>query len=77
MRYAKETEIFTRSNCDAEAPLKCKIPNEEMRFLPPKGRAAMSGKHNKDKISLSGQVMFESYVFQLLRVQKVLKEACT
>ncbi|RDY00149.1 hypothetical protein CR513_16711, partial [Mucuna pruriens] len=69
--------MFTRSNCDAEAPLECKITNEEMRFWLPEGRNTMSGKHN-DKISLSGQVMFESYVFQLLRVQKVMNEAsCT
>jgi len=31
-----------------------------------------SEKQNNDKISFSGQVMFESFVFQLLRVQKVL-----
>ncbi|KAG2395021.1 uncharacterized protein HKW66_Vig0076040 [Vigna angularis] len=36
-----------------------------------------SEKHNNDTISLSGQVMFESFVFQLLHVQKVLKEAPT
>lgn len=32
-------------------------------------------KHNKERIDLSGQVMFESYVLQFLCIQKVLKEA--
>ncbi|KAG4923545.1 hypothetical protein JHK87_049085 [Glycine soja] len=50
----------------------------EVKFWSPEGRTTMSGgKHKNGKISLSGQVMFESYVFKLLRVQKVLKEACT
>ncbi|KAJ1422948.1 hypothetical protein SESBI_12715 [Sesbania bispinosa] len=73
-----ESEVDKRkSNCDAETPLKCKITNEEMKFRQHEGRDSVSGKHNNDQISLSGQVMFESYVFQLLRVEKVLKEACT
>jgi hypothetical protein len=44
---------------------------------PEEGRNTVRGKYNNGKISFSGQVMFERYVFQLLRVQKVLKEACT
>jgi hypothetical protein len=33
--YAKETEIFTRNNCNAEkeTPLKCKIKNGGMQFI--------------------------------------------
>nr|KYP76077.1 hypothetical protein KK1_020299 [Cajanus cajan] len=62
-----------KSNCDAEAPPKCKIANEEKKFWLPEGRNTTSGKHNNDKIRLSGEMMFESYVFQILRVQKVLK----
>ncbi|KAH1153282.1 hypothetical protein GYH30_049093 [Glycine max] len=76
----QESQVDKRkNNCDAETPLKCnKSTKEEVKFWSPEGRTTMSGgKHKNGKISLSGQVMFESYVFKLLRVQKVLKEACT
>ncbi|KAK7305550.1 hypothetical protein VNO77_43456 [Canavalia gladiata] len=66
-----------KSNCDAETPLECEITNEEKKIWQPEGRNTVSGKHNSEQISLSGQMMFQSYVFQLLCVQKVLKEACT
>ncbi|TKY47264.1 hypothetical protein E2542_SST29324 [Spatholobus suberectus] len=76
----QESQVDKRkSNCDAEAPIKCKSTNEvtEVKIWLPEGRNMMSGKHNNDKISLSGQVMFESYVFQLLRVQKDIWEVKT
>ncbi|KAK7387304.1 hypothetical protein VNO78_28010 [Psophocarpus tetragonolobus] len=67
----QESKVDKRkSNCDDEAPLKCKSTNEEMKLWLPQERNTTGGKHTKDKISLSGQVMFEGYVFQLLRVQK-------
>ncbi|KAK8468651.1 hypothetical protein PHAVU_006G079400 [Phaseolus vulgaris] len=73
----QESQVDKRkSNCDAETPLKCETSNEEKRLCLGEERKT-SEKHNIDKISLSGQVMFESFVFQLLRVQKVLKEAST
>lgn len=46
----------------------------ETRSWQTEGRNSVNEKHCSDQMSLSGQVMFESYVFQLLRVQKVLKE---
>ena len=49
----------------------------EMKNWQPEERNTVSGKHSNEHASLSGQVMFENYVFQLLCVQKVLKEACT
>ncbi|KAL2333083.1 hypothetical protein Fmac_014296 [Flemingia macrophylla] len=74
----QESQVDKRkSNCDAEASPKCKIANKEMNFWLPEGRKTTIGKDNNDKISLSGEMMFESYVFQILRVQRVLKKACT
>ncbi|CAL0301357.1 unnamed protein product [Lupinus luteus] len=62
-----------KSNCDAETPLKCKIRKEEMKKWQPEGRNTVSGKHNSEQTSLSGQTMFASCVFQLLCVQKVFR----
>ncbi|XP_061366791.1 uncharacterized protein LOC133309945 [Gastrolobium bilobum] len=74
-----ENQVDKRKiNCDAETPLICKSTNEEMKNWQREERNTVSGKENNDQINLSDQVMFESYVFHLLRVQKVLlKGACT
>ncbi|BAT88223.1 hypothetical protein VIGAN_05167100 [Vigna angularis var. angularis] len=73
----EESQVDKRkSNCEAETLLRCKTSNEDMQLWLPEERKK-SEKHNNDTISLSGQVMFESFVFQLLHVQKVLKEAPT
>ncbi|KAE9594476.1 hypothetical protein Lalb_Chr18g0054201 [Lupinus albus] len=69
-----ESQVDERkSNCNAETPLKCKIRKEEMKKWQPEGRNTVNGKHNNERASLSGQVMFASCVFQLLCVQKVFR----
>ncbi|KAL1332388.1 uncharacterized protein [Arachis hypogaea] len=67
------------SNCDAENPLKYETTEEEIKNWGHEGgrNTTVSGKHSNEHTSLSGQVMIETYVFQLLCVQKVWKEACT
>ncbi|KAF7833841.1 uncharacterized protein G2W53_016174 [Senna tora] len=65
----------TQNSSDAEILIKCKIANEVMENKQPEERNMVTRKHNKERINLSGQVMYESYVLQFLCVQKVLKEA--
>ncbi|XP_054798531.1 uncharacterized protein LOC129303320 isoform X3 [Prosopis cineraria] len=69
-----ETEVDnTKHNCDAETPLKYKIANEEKENWQPHERSLVARKYNKKGNNFSGQVTFESFVFQLVCVQKVLK----
>ncbi|MED6121493.1 hypothetical protein PIB30_030680 [Stylosanthes scabra] len=82
MKKANKHEIQVEkreSNCDAENPLKYEITEEEMKNWCHRGgiNITVSGKHSNEHGTLSGQVMFETCVFQLLCVQKVLKQACT
>ncbi|KAK4278499.1 hypothetical protein QN277_016337 [Acacia crassicarpa] len=63
----------TENNCDAETPLKCKTANEDMDNWQPQERSMVARKNKKEPNNITGQVTFESYVFQLLCVQKVLK----
>ncbi|XLS43690.1 hypothetical protein HN51_000555 [Arachis hypogaea] len=75
-----ESKVEKReSNCDAENPLKYETTEEEIKNWGREGgrNTTVSGKHSNEHTSLSGQVMIETYVFQLLCVQKVWKEACT
>ncbi|XP_028805088.1 uncharacterized protein LOC114760012 [Neltuma alba] len=69
-----ETKVDdTKNNCAAETPLKCNIANEVMKNWQPQERSMVARKNKKEQNDFSGQVTFESYVFQLLCVQKVLK----
>ncbi|KAI9095062.1 hypothetical protein K1719_026526 [Acacia pycnantha] len=69
-----ETKVDnTKNNCDAETPLVCKIANEDMDNWQPQERSMVARKNKKEPNNFTGQVTFESCVFQLLCIQKVLK----